>query len=691
MKKIFGVLQRVGKSLMLPVALLPAAGILLGVASAFSNPDLIQHFPALNSYGVQLVVSVLQNAGQIIFSNLPLIFAVGVAVGLSEGDGVAGLAAVVGFLIMNVTMGVVGGVTTEFITVDHNPMYSIVAGIPTLQTGVFGGIIIGIIASVLYKRFYKIQLPQYLGFFAGKRFVPMITALVAIILGVILTFVWPFIQSGLLHFSQSMIDANRTLAAFVFGLVERALIPFGLHHIWYNPFWFQFGEYIDKAGNLIMGDQQIFFHQLRDGVNLTAGTFMAGKYPFMMFGLPAAAFAMIHEAKPSKKKQVAGIMISAALTSFLTGVTEPIEFAFLFVAPVLFAAHCIFAGLSFAIMSILNVHMGVTFSGGLFDFLILGVLPNRTAWWLVIVVGLIFAVLYYFGFRFLIRKFNLKTPGREDDDDIVDDSVAKGGHNLAFEVLEALGGSTNIVHLDACITRLRVTVKNVSDVNQDRLKALGAAGVMIVGENIQAIFGPKSDVLKTEIGEIMTGKVQVNRDIKDDPKDLEKEIEEVKECEKETSKDNEEFDIIASATNGELVDISEVPDEVFASRLMGDGFAMKSEDGIIVAPVEGTLEVLFPTKHACIIKTKNDLEVLLHLGVDTVNLKGEGFETFVEIGQEVKIGDKLIKMDLPFIEENAKSSMIPVVFTNLPEDEKIEIKEGKIKASEKGRISIIKK
>ncbi|WP_207744148.1 glucose-specific PTS transporter subunit IIBC [Romboutsia sp. 1001713B170131_170501_G6] len=684
MKKIFGVLQKVGKALMLPVALLPAAGILLGVSNALANPALVEKMPFLSTGAFPLIINIMERSGGIIFDNLPLLFAVGVAVGLTEGEGVAGLAAIVGFLIMNTSMGIMTGVTPDMM---GNPMYTTTVGIPTLQTGVFGGIIIGIIAAGLYKKFYKIELPQYLGFFAGKRFVPIVTAASAILIGIALSFIWPPIQNALLNFSRTVIEANITLAAFVFGIIERALIPFGLHHVFYNPFWYQFGEYIDKAGNLVMGDQSIFFAQLKDGVAFTAGTFMTGKFPFMMFGLPAAALAMIHTAKPEKRKYVAGIMASAALTSFLTGITEPLEFAFLFVAPGLFAVHCLFAGLSFAVMQILNIKIGMTFSGGLFDFLLFGVLPNRTPWYLVLVVGAGFAVVYYFGFRFLITKFNLKTPGREDEsEDSTNATLNKS--ELAAGILEALGNKENLKSLDACITRLRVAVEDINKVDQARLKELGAAGVMVVGNNVQAIFGPKSDTLKSEINEIISGKVKVNAPKKGEIKKAEvKEAEPKAKDEVELTSTGEE---IISLVNGELMDISQVPDEVFSTKLMGDGFAIKSNDGEIYSPVNGTVGVVFPTKHAVIIESENGREVLIHLGIETVKLEGKGFEVFVEVGQKVKAGDKLVKMDLDYIEKNATSTISPVVFTNLGPDEKISIKEGPIKAKEKNRVNIVK-
>lgn len=405
-KSIFGVLQKVGKALMLPVAILPAAGILLGVGNALRNPDLIARIPVLGTGAVSIVSSVMEQAGGIVFDNLSLLFAVGVAIGLAGGDGVAGLAAIVGYFVINVTMKVIMNVTPDM--VETNFAYASVQGVPTLQTGVFGGIIIGITAAVLYKRFFKIEMPSYLGFFAGKRFVPIITAVSSLLIGIVMVFIWPPIQSGLNAFSHSLIDSNRALAAFIFGICERAVIPFGLHHIFYAPFWFEFGEYVSKAGDLVRGDQKIFFAQLKDGVELTAGTFMTGKYPFMMFGLPAAALAIYHEARPENKKLVAGLMGSAALTSFLTGITEPLEFSFLFVAPLLFAVHVLFAGLSFLTMHLLGVKIGMTFSGGVIDYLLFGVLQNRTLYWLVIPVGLVLALIYYFGFRFAIRTFNLR-------------------------------------------------------------------------------------------------------------------------------------------------------------------------------------------------------------------------------------------------------------------------------------------
>ncbi|MCH5584685.1 glucose-specific PTS transporter subunit IIBC [Shimazuella sp. AN120528] len=681
-KKLFGQLQKVGRALMLPVAILPAAGILLGVGTALQNPTLIQFIPALNSTWIQLVSNVLSSAGDIIFSNLSLLFAVGVAVGLA-GDGVAALAAIVGYLIMNKTMSTILLATHQLdpAKIANNPAFANVLGIPTLQTGVFGGIIVGALAAIMFNRYYKIELPSYLGFFAGKRFVPIVTGFFAVILGVLLIFIWPPIQHALNAFSTNMVNANLTLSAFVFGVIERSLIPFGLHHIFYAPFWFEFGTYVTKAGQVVHGDQNIFFAQLKDGVKLTAGTFMVGKFPFMMFGLPAAALAMYHEARPEHKKYVAGIMGSAALTSFLTGITEPIEFTFLFVAPVLFAIHAVFAGLSFMVMQLLNVKIGMTFSGGVIDYLLFGVLQNRTAWWLVIPVGLVFAVIYYFGFRFAIRKFDLKTPGREDPKEENNPSTAKavtGKNELPVQVLAALGGKENITHLDACITRLRVSVHDAKDVDKDRLKKLGAAGVLEVGNNIQAIFGPKSDTLKGQIQEVMEGRAPAN------PINSE-EIADTMTTEPVEGK----LDEFVAPIEGKVVPLSEVPDQVFSQKMMGDGFAIVPSNGKIVAPCDGKIETLFPTKHAIGITSTTGHEILIHIGIDTVELKGEGFTAYVSQGDQVKKGQHLLDVDLDLLKQKAPSTITPIIFTNLKEGEKVIIlKQGTVKLEENQIVKI---
>ncbi|MGI8314983.1 glucose-specific PTS transporter subunit IIBC [Halobacillus mangrovi] len=676
-KNAFGTLQKVGKALMTPVALLPAAGILLAFGTSFAQDNFVDKVPFFGTPWVQTLLEVMAEAGGIVFANLPLLFAVGVAIGLAKGDGVAGLAAIIGYLIMNVVMGVLGNVTPEM---TSDPAYAEVLGIPTLQTGVFGGIIVGILAASLYNRYFNIELPQFLGFFAGKRFVPIITAFTSLFLGIIMLWVWPFAQNGLNALSHLMLEGNQTISAFFFGVIERSLIPFGLHHIFYSPFWFEFGSYTNAAGEIVRGDQTIFFEQLKDGVEFTAGTFMVGKFPFMMFGLPAAALAIYHTAKPERKKVVGGIMLSAALTSFLTGITEPIEFSFLFVAPVLFGIHAVFAGFSFMIMEILGVKIGQTFSGGLIDFILFGVLPNRTDWWWVIIVGLCFSVIYYFGFRWAILKFNLATPGREDEAEDADDDGEVG--DLPFEILEAMGGKENISHLDACITRLRVSVNDKENVNKNRLKKLGASGVMEVGNNIQAIFGPVSDTLRGQMQDIMDGKTPRSRDdvaeIKNDTKAAEAPV----------TKGELKF---VSPIKGKVLPITEVPDQVFSGKMMGDGFAIEPEDGKIVSPVNGKVLNVFPTKHAIGLEAENGMEILIHIGIDTVGLKGEGFTAMISEGDEVKQGQALMEVDLDYVKENAPSIVTPIVFTNLEEGQSVNVKaSGKVNHNDPDIIEITK-
>ena len=471
----FSYLQKIGKCMMLPVSVLPVAGILLGVGSA--------NFPWLP----QIVSQIMAQSGGAIFSNLPLLFAIGVAIGLTDNDGVAALASTVGFAVFLATMGV--SAKLRGIETATN------MGIPTIDTGVFGGIIVGLIAASVYSRFYKVRLPDYLGFFAGKRSVPIITAFAVIVAGVILSFVWPPIGNAINVFSNWAVHGQPALAFFIYGVVERALIPFGLHHVWNVPFFFQAGEFVDPStGQKVRGEIARFI-----AGDPTAGH-MTGGYLFKMWGLPAAAAAITLAARPENRAKIAGIMMSAALTAFLTGITEPLEFAFLFVAPVLYVVHALLAGVAYAVCILLGIKHGFTFSHGLIDYVVL--FPKSTnALWL-FVLGPIWGVLYFGVFSFLIRKLNLMTPGREA---VEEAAVAHstGGDEFALQIVRALGGRSNIVNLDACITRLRVKLKDSSKVSADKLKALGAAGVVMVGDGVQAIFGTRSDVLKTEIGDYL--------------------------------------------------------------------------------------------------------------------------------------------------------------------------------------------
>ncbi|HCW8624179.1 TPA: PTS transporter subunit IIABC [Staphylococcus aureus] len=652
-KKLFGQLQRIGKALMLPVAILPAAGLLLAIGTAIQGEALQHYLPFIQNGGVQNVAKLMTAAGSIIFENLPMIFALGVAIGLAGGDGVAAIAAFVGYIIMNKTMGDFLQVTPKNVT-DPASGYASILGIPTLQTGVFGGIIIGALAAWCYNKFYNINLPSYLGFFAGKRFVPIMMATTSFILAFPMALIWPTIQSGLNAFSTGLLDSNTGVAVFLFGFIKRLLIPFGLHHIFHAPFWFGFGSWKNAAGEIIHGDQRIFIEQIREGAHLTAGKFMQGEFPVMMFGLPAAALAIYHTAKPENKKVVAGLMGSAALTSFLTGITEPLEFSFLFVAPLLFFIHAVLDGLSFLTLYLLDVHLGYTFSGGFIDYVLLGVLPNKTQWWLVIPVGLVYAVIYYFVFRFLIVKLKYKTPGREDKQS---QAVTASATELPYAVLEAMGGKANIKHLDACITRLRVEVNDKSKVDVPGLKDLGASGVLEVGNNMQAIFGPKSDQIKHEMQQIMNGQVVENPTTMEDDKDETVVVAEDKSATSELSH------IVHAPLTGEVTPLSEVPDQVFSEKMMGDGIAIKPSQGEVRAPFNGKIQMIFPTKHAIGLVSDSGLELLIHIGLDTVKLNGEGFTLHVEEGQEVKQGDLLINFDLDYIRNHAKSDITPIIVT----------------------------
>ncbi|ALL70564.1 PTS system, glucose-specific IIB component (plasmid) [Paraburkholderia caribensis MBA4] len=479
-KHAFGVLQKVGKSLMLPVAVLPVAGLLLGLGAT----DFHGYVPAI-------VLALMKNAGDVIFANLPLIFAIGVALGFTENDGVSGIAATIGYLVMIATLGVIA--KAEGITPDT------IMGIPSVQTGVFGGILAGALAAWMFNRYYKIALPPYLGFFAGKRFVPIVTAVGAIVLGAVLSVIWPPIGSAIKAFSEWAAVSDPRTAATIYGFVERLLIPFGLHHIWNVPFFFEMGSYLDPTtGKVVHGDITRFFAGDR-----TAGI-LAGAFLFKMFGLPAAAIAIWHCAKPEKKVAVGGMMISAALTSFLTGITEPIEFAFLFVAPVLYFVHACLAATAQFVANSLDMHMGFTFSQGAIDFLAFNLIGDRsTHAWYVFILGPIYAVIYYVVFRVVITRFNLKTPGREDDTVEAATVSTAGTGGRSRELVLAFGGRANIESLDACITRLRISVKDPTLVNDARLKALGAAGVVRVGNGVQAIFGPLSENMKTDMQEYL--------------------------------------------------------------------------------------------------------------------------------------------------------------------------------------------
>lgn len=672
-------LTNIGGSLQTPIAILPAAGILLALGTIFTSQNFLDMMPIMDNPTLTHIFNVCLQCGSIIFGNLPLIFAAGVAIGLTNNDGVAALSAIVGYLIMNVTIGGILNVTPEML--ETSRAYTSILGIPTLQTGVLGGIFIGVLASAIYNRFYKVELPQALAFFAGKRSVPIITAFAAFFLGIVMCFVWPPIQDGINALSATISNMNSAAAGFMFGFVERLTIPFGMNHVWWPTFWLQAGEYVNQAGQVVNGDQLIFFAQLADNVPLTAGTFMNGLFVLKMFSMPAAAFAMYKCARPENRKKVAGIMLSGAITSFVCGITEPLEFCFIFAAPVLFLIHAVIAGLGFAAMNLLGAHLGLSFSGGFLDYLFFNVLTNRSNWWIVIPVGIALFAIYYFLFTFAIKKWNLKTPGREAKKETDVDDVAISDTELITKVIEALGGSSNIVHVNACYSRLRVDVHEVSKVDKDAFTNLQASGVSILGKNIQVIYGMKAVAMKEGVlammkGATITGEsissVQGDINISEDPKALEQ---------------------LVSPYTGIIMPITAVPDEVFKSRAMGDGFAVDLNNGEITSPINGTVISIFPTKHAISLVDTKKNEVLLHLGLDTVNLNGEGFTLHVEAGDSVTAGQKLADMDLKLLKEKQISAISPVIFTNL-DSSKYEIKiktNGSVAKGQKSLFEIVKK
>ena len=650
----------------------------------------------------------MNDAGSIVFSNLPILFAMGVAIGMAKAEkAVAALAGALAFFIMHAS---IGAMITVHGGADNMLAGSVATtvGINSLQMGVFGGIIVGLGVAYLHNKFYKIELPQSLSFFSGTKFVPIISAVVYLIVGIIMFYIWPTVQAGINGVGE-VVRISGYFGTWVYGFMERLLIPFGLHHVFYLPFWqTSVGGTMEVGGKMIEGAQNIFFAQLADPstthFSVEATRFMSGKFPLMIFGLPGAALAMYKTAKPEKKKIVGGLLFSAALTSILTGITEPLEFTFLFVAPFLYLIHCIFAGLAYMLMHILQVGVGMTFSGGLIDLTLFGILPGngRTNWLMIPLVGIGYFIVYYFLFSFLIKKFNLKTPGREDDDNAEvklytkadvnakkgevqsGDKSANSDDDLSMAIVHGLGGKSNIESVDCCITRLRCTVADSNLVRDDVLKATGAAGVVKAGAGVQVIYGPRVTLIKSNLEEYLE-----RSNVDDAYGDMlaAGQIDGAAKLEEENKVDLGESSMeILSPANGDLLDLSEVPDDVFSQKLMGEGFAVESADGDIYAPVSGEIGMIFPTKHAIIIATEDGIEVLIHMGIDTVKMDGRGFELFCEMGQKVKAGDKLAHMDKAVFQAEGYPTVTPVIFTNLDASKKIDIVEGQVKAGDKDRI-----
>ena len=690
--EIFGVLQRVGRSFMLPIAILPVAGLFLGIGGSFTNANMIEAYGLTGILGegtfLYAILSVLNKCGDIVFANLPILFAMGVAIGMAKKEKeVAVLAAAIAFFIMHSAIGAMLSVTDAAQTLPNGSITSVV-GIESLQMGVFGGIIVGLGVAALHNRFYRIELPQVLSFFGGTRFVPIICSIVYLIVGIIMFYIWPVIQEGIYAIGD-VVRGSGYAGTLIYGIMERALIPFGLHHVFYIPFWqTAVGGTAIVDGNLIEGAQNIFFAQLASPnttvFDVEATRFMAGKFPLMIFGLPGAALAMYRVAKPEKRKIAGGLLLSAALTSMLTGITEPLEFTFLFVAPVLYVIHCVFAGCAYMLMHIFHVGVGMTFSGGLIDLTLFGIMQGneKTNWIWVVIIGVAYFVVYFLLFSFLIKKFNFKTPGREDDDvetklyTRADVNAAKAANASTTNVTEemavsqlicqGLGGKKNISDVDCCATRLRCTVFDASKVQEGLLKQSGAAGVIQKGLGVQVIYGPKVTVIKSNLEDYLESSASDAEIAPSIPETPVKE--EVTQQKEEIKKEKEVF---SSFVEGRMADISQAPDEAFAGKLMGDGIVMFPTSNVIYAPANVTIETVFPTKHALGLKTKAGTEILLHVGIDTVKLDGKGFNVFVNDGDKVKKGEKLMEVDLAFIKENAASTAIPMVFTNLEENQKI--------------------
>ncbi|MDO5387907.1 MAG: glucose PTS transporter subunit IIA [Clostridia bacterium] len=684
--KIFGILQRVGRSFMLPIAILPIAGLLLGLGSSFTNETTIETYrlTAVLGEGTVLhsLLTVMNAVANVIFDNLPLIFAVGVAIGMAKKEKeVSALSAVIAYFVMNSAISAMLSITGKIL--DDGSISSDVlsgtitsaCGIQTLQMGVFGGIIVGLGVAALHNKFYKIQLPNALSFFGGTRFVPIISTLVYMFVGILMYFIWPTVQSGI-YALGGLVTGTGYFGTLVFGLIKRALIPFGLHHVFYMPFWqTAVGGTAEVAGQLVEGGQNIFFAQLADSANIAhfssdATRYFSGEFIFMIFGLPGAALAMYRCAKPEKKKQAGGLLLSAALASMLTGITEPIEFSFLFVAPALFAVQVVLAGSAYMIAHMLNIAVGLTFSGGFIDLLLFGILQgnSKTSWLLIIPVGIVYFLLYYFIFTFLIKKFDFKTPGREDDDvetklytkaDVNAARAEKNGSNVKGGAVSALitkglGGKSNISDVDCCATRLRITVKNASAVDDTLLKSTGASGVIHKGNGVQVVYGPNVTVIKSNLEDYLASPES------DNDTDIEVSVKD----EKTEDNKNAEAGSVFSPMKGNVISLEDINDGVFSEGMLGDGVGIEPDDGTVRAPFDGTVELVYDTKHALGLRSDEGIELLIHIGIDTVQLKGQFFDIKVENGQKITKGDVIAVVDIKGIEDAGYRTVTPVIVTN---------------------------
>lgn len=682
--KIFSVLQRIGRSFMLPIAVLPVAGLFLGIGSSLTSNTTISslHLEAILGKGTFLnnFLTILTKVGNAFFNNLPIIFAAAVALGMAKkAKEVAVISAVIAFFVMHTTIN--GMLTLSGVIIDNQVVGSNVldgtitstCGILSLEMGVFGGIIVGLGVSFLHNRFYQIQLPSVLSFFEGERFIPIISTISFLFVGVLMFYLWPFIQNAIFALGK-VVSTSGYFGTFIYGVIKRLLVPFGLHHVFYLPFWqTAIGGTMTVNDVMVYGGQNIFFAQLADPNVLhfssEATKYFTGEFIFMIFGLPGATLAMYHTAKPEMKKAIGTLFFSAALTSILTGITEPIEFSFLFAAPLLFGVQVLLAGSAYMIAHIFDIAIGLTFSGGLIDFVIFGVLQgnSKTNWILVIPIGIIYFFLYYFSFRYLIKKFDLKTPGRETNNKL---SILKkpnlcDNKNIIDKqsqlIIRGLGGRDNFNDLDCCITRLRVTVNDNTKLNEGLLKQSGAAAIITQGNSVQIIYGPKASSIKTKLNEYLSN-VPVEYDEY-----------------KEEIVYNQSCIELGNIVDGEVMPIESSCDQIFSHKLMGDGVIIKPHNGLIVSPCDGVVTMIYPTKHAVGIKLDNGCELLLHFGIDTVNLNGNGFEVLVKINQRINKGDLILNADLEYIREKATSDQVILVITKIGDNLKIEKNYGEMK------------
>ena len=686
--QIFGVLQRIGRSFMLPIAVLPVAGLFLGIGSSLTNTTMLETYNLTNILGPHTmaygILSVLSEAGSIIFGNLPIIFAMSVAIGMAKQEKeVAALSGAIAFFVMHASIGkmidIMGGADKLLAGSTAN-----VIGILSLQMGVFGGIIVGLGVAALHNRYYAIEMPQILSFFGGTRFIPIISSIVFLVVGIAMYFIWPPIQV-VMNKLGDLIAGSGYIGTLFYGIIERALIPFGLHHVFYTPLWqTSLGGTMMIDGRLIEGAQNIFFAQLGSpnttAFSVEATRFMTGKFPFMIFGLPGAALAMYRTSRIEKRKIVGALLFSAALTAMITGITEPIEFTFLFVAPLFYAIHCVFAGISFMLMHILNVTVGMTFSGGLIDLLLFGVIQgnSKTHWIWIVIVGIVYFFVYYFVFSFLIKKMDLKTPGREPDSEEpklyrrADVEAAKSSKNSEYGesplIVAGLGGKKNISDVDCCITRLRITVFDASKVVDATLKSSGASGVIKKGNGIQVVYGPKVAVIKSKLEEYLKDPISDIEDnsLNNNSVNSTNSSNSINDKPKENSNsDGVLVETIYSPIKGKIVKLENVLDEAFSSGAVGKGIAIEpSEDGKVFAPFDGVIETAFPTKHAIGLTSDKGAEILIHIGMDTVKLDGKYFTSHIEEGQKIKKGDLLMEFETEKIREAGYSAITPIVITN---------------------------